>query len=263
VVVKTNVMQCKSWCLIVVSSLALGGCAGGATPEPESAETPADDKAAAADGGEGATGDDGGGSKHNGGIPSACARQDGEVCLPPKKFVDSMCADDLPTVALALFAQGTPWTRAYVTDETEAWNASGGGSSNEKMKLDEEVLVLRKRDPAAAGGMQVSGNDGSYDVLRWDGACVTLHPTQLRFDAPRNPANARIIWKRLEMDVRDWLQADSTVRETYVKHKKACKGVTFGDVSKDCVKLDEELSETVAAFVRGNGGMPTPKKLPD
>ena len=43
-----------------------------------------------------------------------------------------------------MFGKGTPWTRGYLRREVEAWNASGGVSSNDsKLALDEEVVTLR------------------------------------------------------------------------------------------------------------------------
>jgi hypothetical protein len=197
------------------------------------------------------------------GLPSKCARQDAEVCLPPDKFVNALCNHDYPTVALSLFLGGTPWTRAYMLAETKAVYASGGGSSNDMLRVDEEVLVLRKRTASQPGGMTVSGADGSYDILRWDGACATVHPSELSFQAPSKVKNARIIWSNLEVAAREKLKENTTVYDAYVTHKRSCKGVTFGDVTKDCVKADEDLSRTVAEQVRTGGSLPNPKKLPE
>ncbi len=198
-------------------------------------------------------------------IPDKCAKQVDDVCLPPERFVKKMCNGDYPAVAMQLFAGGTPWTRAYLTHETEAWNASGGGSSNEKLALDEEVIVLRFRKPSSeADGIQVSGASGGYDALRWDGMCVTLDGGELRFDPPSNPRNARLVWTRIEMDVREALKEDAGVREAYIAYRKECKGVTVGAVTKKCVELDTKLSRVIASYVRASGkALPTPKKLPE
>jgi hypothetical protein len=197
-----------------------------------------------------------------GGLPTSCAKTSGDICLPPEKFVRKLCDGDYPTAALALFSSGTPWTRGYLAHETNAWNASGGGSSNEKLALDEEVLILRHRSANDAGGIQVSGAEGGYDALRWDGACVTLDASEVRFDAPDRPRNARLIWSRIEVETRDMLKEDEALRKTYIAYKNECKGVTSGDVSKECVKRDGELSEAIAVFVREKGGLPAPKKVP-
>ena len=51
----------------------------------------------------------------------------------------------LALVALALFAKSSPWTRGYLKGDVEAWNASGGVSSGDKLLFDEEVIVLVRR----------------------------------------------------------------------------------------------------------------------
>lgn len=199
------------------------------------------------------------------GIPTKCAERSGDICLPSNKFVKKICNGDYPTLAMKLFSAGTPWTRGYLTHETNAWNASGGGSSNEKLKLDEEVLVLRHRKPSGEeGGIQVSGASGGYDALRWDGMCVTLDESELRFDPPHNPRNARLVWTRIEMDTREALKKDDTVRDMYIAYKKECKGVTVGAVSKKCEELDGKLSVVIANYVRTSGdSLPVPKKMPE
>lgn len=195
-------------------------------------------------------------------IPNSCDKQDGDVCLPPKKWVQKLCQGDFPTVALAMFRAGSPWKRGYVSQPTKAWNASGGGSSPEMMKVDEEVLVLRTFSGQSPGGIQVSGAQGGVDALRWDGMCVTLDAVEIRYDPPPTPRNARIIWNRIEYDVREKLKEEEEIRKTYIAFKKACKGVTVGQVSKECEKLDGELSQTVAEWVRAHDTFPTPAKLP-
>ena len=110
----------------------------------------------------------------------------------------------------------------------------------------------------------MSGAGDGYDALRWDGLCVTLDASELRFDPPPGTAhNARIIWKRLEVAMRDALKEDDDIKTLYIAHKKACKGVSFGEVSKKCVELDGKLSRAIAAHVRETSNLPPPKKLPD
>ena len=251
--------------LLISTCLALGGCAGAdksvaAADEPTVApaegdrddDVPADEVDSEAEPVASA----------KGGIPTDCAQTVEDVCLPSRKWVNKLCMGDYPTVALALFQRGTPWKRGYVTRETKAWNASGGGSSPEKLKVDEEVLVLRKFSGQSPGGIQVSGSSGGYDALRWDGLCVTLDAAEIRFDAPAKPRNARIIWNRIEYDVREQLKKEQPLRKMYISFKQACRGVTVGKVSKDCEKLDGQLSETIAEWVRAHDDFPQPSKLP-
>lgn len=160
-----------------------------------------------------------------------------------------------------MFAHGTPWTRAYSVTTSAAWNASGGASSNEPMAMYEELLILRRRG-SDTGGIQVSGAGASYDVLRWDGSCVTLQDGELTFQNPPRIANARVVSKRLELHVRDALKDTPELSKLFQAHRKECKGVTIGDVSKECEKVDGQLSTAIAAHVRDKGGVPEPRKLP-
>src|SRR5262249_49658647 len=98
-------------------------------------------------------------------FPTACSKDGGDTCVPPASFVKKLCAAASPEMALALFTKGTPWVRGYLARATEAWDASGGASSSDKLEFDEEVIILVKRTPNT-GGMIVSGAGGSYDVLR-------------------------------------------------------------------------------------------------
>jgi hypothetical protein len=255
-------LRSTSW---IVGLGLIAACGG--TPS-EGAVAPAGDEPAAS-GAPGSSADVGAAAKSAGeaqaaeGIPNSCGKTVDGMCLPAPKWVTKLCGGDYPTVALVLFRQGTPWTRGYVTQETKAWNASGGGSSPEKLKVDEEVIVLRKFSGQSPGGIEVSGASGGVDALRWDGMCVTLDAAEIRYDPPPRAKNARIIWSRIEHDVREQLKEHAVIYDTYVAFKKACRGITVGAVSKDCEKLDGKLSETIAEWVREHPEFPTPKRLPD
>jgi hypothetical protein len=248
---------------------------GGASPAEAPASPDGEEMAAADDdGGEGssadAAGEDAGGSSEGDGgddagpIPSKCAKMDGDVCLPPSKFTKKLCMGDYPNVAMYMFQSGTPWTRGYLSHETKAVNASGAGSTGEKMPRDEELIVLRKFEGQSPGGIQVSGANGGYEALRWDGTCVTLGEGELYFgDPPPKVGNARIIWSRIEFAIRDELKKNDTIRDVYIDYKNACKGVTVGKVSAKCEKLDGVLSRTIAEQLRVTGGFPVPKDLPE
>jgi hypothetical protein len=245
--------------LLLMSSLACGGAGDKKAEAPDGEDVASD----GGDGGEAKGGDTSPAKKaSSSGIPDACSEQVDDVCLPPKKFVRKLCVGDYPTVALAMFKQGTPWTRGYLTQKTKAWNASGGGSSPEMMQRDEEVLVLRKFSGQSPGGIEVSGASGGVDALRWDGMCVTLDAAEIRYEAPPKSHNARIIWSRIEYDVREQLKEIDEVYQMYLPFKRACKGVTVGKVSKDCERLDGELSKGLAQWIRDNDSFPMPKKLP-
>jgi hypothetical protein len=196
-----------------------------------------------------------------GGLPKDCAKKSG-ACVPPRPFVEKLCAGDFPSVALYLFGNKSPWTHGYLKGRTKAWNASGGASDNSWLEFDEEVLVLAERK-SDLGGMQVSGGGGaSYDALRWDGSCVTLSGDELTLDKPPAPKNSKVEWRFLDDNVQEALRAVPAVNDAYLARRKECKGATSGEVSAKCVKADDKLSVEIVKYLRGGGALPEPTKVP-
>jgi hypothetical protein len=193
-------------------------------------------------------------------VPTTCETAD-KVCLPPVGFVKRLCGGFHPDAALALFAKGTPFTRGYLTRDTEAWNASGGSSSSDKLLFDEEVLVLYRRVPDT-GGMVVSGSGGGYDVLRWDGTCASLMAEEVRLNVPAKPKFAPIPWKSLDAKTREALEADEKVGKVVSERRKECKGATIGSVTAKCEKVDKQMSAAIVDYIRGGGALPAPGPLP-
>jgi hypothetical protein len=192
-------------------------------------------------------------------VPLDCAAREGALCLPTASFVQRLCASPRPEVALAMFGKGTPWTRGYLRRSTEAWDALRGGRDAAAMKLGEEVLVLTHR--GASGDMQVS-NSGSYDVLRWDGVCVSLMQDEVSLKRPPQASHARIPWKRLDDAVRMALSSDEAVQRSSEEFRKECKGSGWGEPTKGCAKADDRLSLMVVEYVRRGGAVPPPGPLP-
>jgi len=174
--------------------------------------------------------------------------------------VQRLCQDVYPSVALVMFRGGTPWTRGYLTRKTEAWNASGGAAPTGTLEFDEEVLVLRKR--TSSGGMQVSGAMGGYDVLRWDGSCVTLSVEEMTLKTPPKPKRAPVTWRYVDGGLREQLLGDEAVKEAKRRRGKECGGATMGDVTLACEKADKALSAAVIDYVQRGGELPPPEKLP-
>lgn len=194
-------------------------------------------------------------------VPTTCTASDG-YCLPPPRFVKKLCAAFRPDLALAMFAKGTPWTRAYLKGDVEAVNASGGVSSNDKLVFDEEVLVMIRRK-ADAGGIQVSGAGDGFDVLRWDGTCATLSAGEITMTAPPKAAKTpKLKWQDLAETTQAKLLEDANIAKINTDRRKACKGVTMGDVSVQCVKAVDALSLAIVGWVRKGGTLPTPATLP-
>jgi hypothetical protein len=194
-------------------------------------------------------------------MPTECAKRDDNMCVPPGKWVDKLCQDTFPSLALVMFMKGTPWTRGYLNRKTKAWNASGGAAENDFVEFDEEVLVLRHRS-ADMGGMQVSGAGGGYDALRWNGSCVTLAKEELTMSTPPKAKNARVEWRRLDDGLREKLRENQKVNDAYRLRQKECKGATMGAVTDKCEKADDALSAAIVTFAREGGELPTPQKLP-
>jgi len=247
-------------------ALALAAC-GGSGPETktagsESAEEPAAKAAPGEEGGEKPAAAEEGQDSAQGGteIPTACAKQ-GEICTPPAKFAKRLCSDTYPTVALVLFAKGTPWTRGYLRGKTKAWNASGGASEQVDLEFDEEVLILLERK-ANTGGMQVSGAGSGYEALRWDGTCVTLSSEEVTLKLPPAAKYPKVEFKHLETGLQDALREDPKIDEAYKTRRTECKGQMSGVVSLKCVKADAKLATLIVEYVRDGGKIPKPERLP-
>lgn len=193
------------------------------------------------------------------GVPESCARESsGGYCLPDERFVRKLCDDVHADVALWMFRQGTPWTRAYLTRKTEAWNASGGASVQGELQFDEEVLILRERS-SDSGGIQVSGAMGSYDALRWNGSCVSLMAEEITKRSPPKLLHSRVEWRWLSDAMQEALRQNPEIVEIYRARRKECKGVSIGDVSQKCEQLDKKLVDVIVQHVRDGGQLVEPK----
>lgn len=194
------------------------------------------------------------------GIPNKCHKQS-DPCVPPPKFVEALCSDTYPGVTLHLFSPSAPWSRGYLKGKVKAWNASGGVSDNEAwLEFDEEVVLLKKR--GGPEGIQVSGAEGGYDAIRWDGSCVTLDASEVTLSAPPKPKAAKVEWRFLDAATQESLRKSEAVTEAYRARRKECKGAVSGTVSKQCVVADQRLSDAIVEHVRGGGSLATPEKMP-
>jgi hypothetical protein len=193
-------------------------------------------------------------------VPTGCASK-GRLCMPDQKFSKRMCNDSFPSLALYLFGNGFGFTRGYLTRKTQAWNAAGGASDNTFLEFDEEVMLLVERG-ADANAMQVSGAGGGYEALRWNGSCVTLAKEEVTLDKPPAPKAAKVEWRFLDDNVQEALRQDPTINTAVQKRRNECKGAVSGDVSLTCVKADDRLSQVILSYLRKDGKLPVPSKLP-
>lgn len=196
-------------------------------------------------------------------LPNACDPRDTEYCTAPPRWVKKLCADVHPSVALHLFHPSSPFTHGYLTRKTKATNASGGVTSGDEwLRFDEEVVLLVHRG-ASSSGIQVSGAEGGFDAMRWDGSCVTLDSTEVTTRKPPEPKFGRIDWRFLDDETQEALKKDERIREAFVARKKECKGAHSGDVSKACVQKDEALIRSIVEAVKaGRVSLPVPAKRP-
>lgn len=189
-------------------------------------------------------------------FPVACDpdAKKGDVCVPSAALVDRLCRAASTDAALVMFAKDTPWSRGYLTRDTEAWNAGGGSSVKGKLLFDEEVILLRKREASA----MMVGQGGSFDVLRWDGSCASLAQEELTTKKPPKAKNGPVSWRDIGQKTRDAILADPKLAASFEKRRKECKGVSTGDVSAACVKADASLSNAIVDAVRAGFALPAP-----
>lgn len=195
-------------------------------------------------------------------VPTSCAIEGANPCLPDPAFASRLCERRQPGVALAMFATGTPWTRVYIRGRSvTAWDTSGAATEKMSLEFDEEVILLRKRS-APSSSIVVSGAGDSYDVIRWDGACVTLDAEEMTHYFPPVPKAPDVPWKQYDDGVQEALLADRAVAAAYQARRKECRGASMGDVSAACAKANHALSRAVVRFLRAGGKVPVPARLP-
>ena len=189
-------------------------------------------------------------------LPTDCADTDSEICTPPKAFVQRLCRSTHPDVALAMFRKTSPWTRAYVRRNMEAWYTEAR-SRPRKLTFGEEVIIVFDR-ASHATGIRVSGS-GSYDVLRWDGSCVSMMSDEIALRPPTTPDVARIPWRRLAPPIRNQLLEDTIVAQRAKQRRETCRQDPGGT---RCTRADQGLSRMIAHYLRQGGEIPDPIRLP-
>jgi hypothetical protein len=192
-------------------------------------------------------------------IPTECAADGNGACTPPAAFVEKLCLSPDPNVALAMFQKSTPWKRAYLRRDMEAWYVNGVRQNPQKLKFGEEVIIIADRSQGP-GGIQVSGS-GSYDVYRWDGSCVSLMSDEVALKPPTTPEVAPIPWKLLDSSVQATLERDQRIVQGNEERRKACKELSEKGQQK-CERAHLGVSRLIAEYVRSGGELPAPKNLP-
>ncbi len=198
-------------------------------------------------------------------LPTACGAEatlkDAKLCMPAPAYAKKLCTATYPEVALGLFGKGTPWTRIYLSGDVEAWNASGGRTHRTKLAFDEEIIVLAKHG-AGGGGIMMTGAQASYDVLRWDGSCVSVMEGEITTRRPPAPKPAEVQFSRLEESTRHALLASPKVKATHEALFKACTSVSCASEKKACEKADKAFSSAIVDAVRNGAALPSPARRP-
>lgn len=204
------------------------------------------------------------GKPHKPHIPTRCAKgkkHRGE-CVPPPGWVKRLCDDVYPDVALHMFAPGTPWKRLYMLKRAEPVNASGGSSLlGDRMERGEEVIALKRRSETE-GEIQVGDNNAGYDVLRWNGACATIHDGDYDDERPSHIVQSKVEWRRLGLTVRQQLEAQPAIAAAYEARRKSCHGFSMGTVSGDCEANDKLLMQEVVRYVQTGAELPEATRMP-
>jgi hypothetical protein len=197
-------------------------------------------------------------------IPTRCAKgkkHRGE-CLPPPGWVKRLCDDVYPDVALHMFAPGTPWKRLYMVARAEPFNASGGSSLlGDKLERGEEVIALRRRSESD-GQIQVGDNNAGYDILRWNGACATIHDGDFAEARPSRIVQSKVEWRRLSLPIRQQLEAQPSIAAAYEARRKSCHGFSMGRVSSDCEANDRLLMDEVVRYIQSGPRLPEASRIP-
>jgi len=152
-------------------------------------------------------------------------------------------------VALLLFAKGSPWTRAYLRLNVDAWY-TGSRSARVGMKFDEEVVVLYHPNPS--GGIIINGGGAPYDVLRLDGSCATLSSEEVTLKRPPAPKHPPVPWQRLDPRTREVLLSDPAVAEASGNYDEGCAP----DKVPACAKAGGKLTSAILDFMARGGKIP-------
>ena len=184
-------------------------------------------------------------------IPTECAPSAAKICTPPTTFVAKLCQSTSADLALSMFRKNTPWTRAYLRRDMEAWYTGTRRPSPVQLVLDEEVIVVATRS-GGSGGVQVSGS-GSYDVYRWDGRCVSVMADEVSLRRPRAPESAPIVWKSLSEATHEALLDDRGIKVRHdLQHDRCSKDSS----APRCSEATAALMHLIADYVRKGGKLP-------
>lgn len=191
-------------------------------------------------------------------LPTACA--EGPLCTLPADFAQRLCAGSYPEVALHLFAPGTPWKRAYLQRSFKAWHVGGRGDLRE-VRSGEEVIILTA---GSTDGQKLQIGGQAFDVLRWDGTCVSLMEDELSFRKPPAAAVANITWKKLDPAFQSALSEERHIESLREAQLRICesKAADSEPGKSKCELARRQLSLAIAQAVGRGKALPPLASVP-
>jgi hypothetical protein len=118
----------------------------------------------------------------------------------------------------------------------------------------------------------IAGAGATYDVLRWDGTCVTLDEQEITLKRPSTPKRATVPWRRLAEATRKALLASPRIEASERAMEKECKGESFALAASDasalqkrngqCTRADAALNGAIVEYVKSGGKLPILDHLP-
>ena len=108
----------------------------------------------------------------------------------------------------------------------------------------------------------MTGAQASYDVLRWDGSCVSVMEGEITTRRPPTPKPADVSFSHLEESTRHALLAAPKVKSTHEALFKACTSVSSPSEKKACEKADKAFSMAIVDAIRSGAALPAPGRRP-
>ncbi len=198
-------------------------------------------------------------------LPHSCSGT-GKDCYPPLDFVRRLCKKKYPGVAIVMFNKAAPWQHAYVkVKDVAPFNSLGGPSAHTRLEFLEEVLLLREREiKKQQQQMMIMDVPVSFDVLRFDGTCVTLADDEFMTKKPYvRTRYAPVIWQQIDGRIRQALAQHSKVELAADAQEAACHGTFLAGGGEPCKDATQQLARAIIAVLSDGIDLPLPSQLPD
>jgi hypothetical protein len=190
-------------------------------------------------------------------VPTYCASKI-KPCVPPQDFVRQLCQDRYASVAPYLFQKHTPYVRLHAKSRSiELKNGFNGPTGTQPVAFAEEVLLMRVATVEPAKPKATA--EEVYDVLRWDGTCVTAPKRDLVTYLPGTPQAALVDITTLDTTTRTALLRDAKLAKLDSSRTAACRADAKSD---GCAQAARALSDAIVAAIRQGLRLPMPRQRP-